>query len=161
QGEKDGKKDPDPPPTKATIALLWKAPQQADELIPQRFLSPGNVQETFVLQTAFPPDDRSVGYERGNSISKAWDQSATDAALEVADYVTTRLGELAGLNDDPKNRDTKVREFCQKFAEHAFRRPLTDEQKSFYLDRQLKLSKDPNVAVKRVVLAVLMSPRFL
>ena len=28
QGEKDGKKDPDPPPTKATVALLWKPPGQ-------------------------------------------------------------------------------------------------------------------------------------
>ena len=34
----------------------------------------------FVLQTPFPPDDRSVGYERGTSVSKAWDQSTTDAA---------------------------------------------------------------------------------
>ena len=41
--------------------------------------------ETFVVQTPFPPDDRSVGYERGTSISKAWDQATTDAAIEVAE----------------------------------------------------------------------------
>ena len=97
QGSKDGKKDPDPPPTKATIALLWKPPGQIVDIIPQRFLSPGKSPQTLVLQTAFPPDDRSVGYERGTSISKAWDQATTDAALEVADYVMANLGELAGV----------------------------------------------------------------
>ena len=161
QGEKDGKKDPDPPPTKATVALLWKAPGQTDLVIPQRFLAPGRVPESFVLQTAFPPDDRSVGYERGTSVSKAWDQATTDAALELGDYVTAHLGELAGLPDDAKDREAKVRDFCRKFAERAFRRPLTDEQKAFYLDRQFKAAKSPEAAVKRVVLAVLMSPRFL
>ena len=37
QGEKDGKKDPDPPPTTASIALLWKPPGQAVDVIPQRY----------------------------------------------------------------------------------------------------------------------------
>ena len=161
QGEKDGKKDPDPPPIKASVALLWKPPQQAVEVIPQRCLSPGKVPETLVLETPFPPDDRSVGYERGSSISKAWDQATTDAALEIAGYVATHLGELAGVKDDAGDRDQKVREFCRKFAERAFRRPLTDDQKSFYIDRQFKAAKTPDAAAKRVVLAVLKSPRFL
>ena len=79
-----------------SIALEWKLPRRAlrgdsateplAELVP----------ETFVLQTPFPPDDRSVGYERGTSISKAWDQATTDAAIEVAGYVVAHLKELAG-----------------------------------------------------------------
>jgi hypothetical protein len=161
QGEKDGKKDPDPPPTKATIALLWKRPHQTVEIIPQSFLSPGKVSETLVVRTPFPADDRSVGYERGSSISKAWDQATTDAALEVADYVTAHVGELADLKDDASDRNAKVREFCGKLAEQAFRRPLSGKQKSFYIDRQFKAAKSTDAAVKRVVLAVLMSPRFL
>ena len=161
QGEKDGKKDPDPPPTKASVALLWKPPGQTVDVIPQRFLSPGKGLQILVLQTAFPPDDRSVGYERGSSISKAWDQATADAALEVADYVTAHLGELAGVKDDAGDRDAKVRDFCRRFAERAFRRPLSDEQKSFYLDRLFKAVKSPDDAAKRVVLLVLMSPRFL
>jgi cytochrome c553 len=161
QGEKDGKKDPDPPPTKATVALLWKPPGQTVDVIPQRFLSLGKGPQILVLQTAFPPDDRSVGYERGSSISKAWDQATTDAALEVADYVTAHLGELAGVKDDAGDRDAMVRDFCRKFAERAFRRPLSDEQKSFYLDRQFKAAKSPDAAARRVVLLVLKSPRFL
>ncbi len=161
QGSKDGKKDPDPPPTKASIALLWKPPGQTVDLIPQRYLSPGKSPQVLVLQTAFPADDRSVGYERGTSVSKAWDQATTDAALEVADYVTTNLGELAGASDNAGEREIKVREFCRKFAEQAFRRPLSDEQKAFYLDRQFKAAKTPDAAARRVVLLVLKSPRFL
>jgi mono/diheme cytochrome c family protein len=160
-GDKDGKKDPDPPPTKASIALLWKPPQQAVEVIPQRSLSPGKVPETYVLQAAFPPDDRSVGYERGSSISKAWDQAATDAGLEVGEYVSTHLAALSGAKDDARDREARVREFCRKFAERAFRRPLSDEQRAYYIDRQLKAAKTPEAAAKRVVLAVLKSPRFL
>ena len=32
--------------------------------------------------------------------------------------------------DDAADREAKLREFCRKFAERAFRRPLTDEQKA-------------------------------
>ena len=48
-----------------------------------------------------------------------------------------------------------------KFAERAFRRPLSDEQKSFYLDRQFKAVNSPEAAARRVILLVLKSPRFL
>lgn len=163
QGVDDSKKKQDPPPVKASIALLWKPPQQAVEVIPQRCLSPSKTPETMVLTTPFPPDDRSSGYERGTSISKAWDQACTDAALEVADYVAAHLEELAGANGGGSGPDdaAKLRDFAGKFAERAFRRPLSAERKSFYVDRQFQAAKNPEAAVKRVVLAVLMSPRFL
>ena len=132
------------------------------EVIPRRNLSPSVVPEVFVLQTPFPPDDRSVGYERGTSISKAWDQATTDAAIEVADYVAAHLKDLAGVEDRrSRTASAKLREFCRRFAERAFRRPLTDEQKAFFIDRQFKEVDDPETAVKRVVLLVLKSPRFL
>jgi mono/diheme cytochrome c family protein len=161
QGDKDGKKDPDPPPTKATVALLWKPPGQTTEVIPQRFLSPAKTPEVLVLQTAFPPDDRSVGYERGSSVSKAWDQATTDAALEVADYVRAHLSELSKVADDGGDRAAKLRDFCRTFAERALRRPLSDEQKTLFVDRQYKAAKNSDEAVTRVVLLVLKSPRFL
>ena len=79
----------------SSIALEWKLPRRAFEVIPRRNLSPSSVPETFVLQTPFPPDDRSVGYERGTSVSKAWDQATTDAAIEVAAHVAAHLKELS------------------------------------------------------------------
>src|SRR5206468_3275232 len=83
QGVDDKKNNAKPPDVKATIALEWKPPHRAAEVIPRHVLSPGRFPETFVLATAFPPDDRSVGYERGTSVSKAWDQATTEAAIEV------------------------------------------------------------------------------
>lgn len=145
----------------SSITLEWKLPRRPFEVIPRRNLLPSPVPETFVLQTPFPPDDRSIGYERGTSVSKAWDQSTTDAAIEVAAHVGAHLKELAGVSQDAPDRDAKLRQFCHRFAERAFRRPLTPAQESFFIDRQFKEAKNPELAVKRVVLLVLKSPRFL
>lgn len=146
---------------RASITLKWKAPNHTAEVIPQRYLLPQWSPEAFVVQTPFPPDDRSEGYERGNAISKAWEQGTTDAALEVADYVVAHSREITGRRDDGEDRQAKFREFCLRFAERAFRRPLTDEQKQFFVERQFSDSDSPEVAVKKVILLVLKSPRFL
>ncbi len=145
----------------SSIALEWKLPRRAFELIPQRNLSTSSLPESFVLKTPFPPDDRSAGYERGTSVSKAWDQATADAAVEVVGYVLAHLKELSGASDGASDRDAKLREFCQRFAERAFRRPLNAEQKAFFIDRQLKQAKGAEPGIKRVILLVLMSPRFL
>lgn len=146
---------------RATIQLLWKLPRQAEEIIPARNLSPQNVPESYVAGTPFPPDDRSMGYERGTSISKAWDQATTDAAIEMATYVMAHLDELAGLPGQGNERDAKLREFCQQFAERAFRRSLNDEERQFFVERQFANNPDGSMATKRVLLLVLKSPRFL
>ncbi len=163
QGVQDNKKKdkPKPPSVKASVALLWKRPGRSPEVIPAVQLSPAKFPETFAVATPFPADDRSLGWERGTTVSKAWDQAATDAALETAGYVAARRGELAGLKDDAKDAGPRLREFGRRFAERAFRRPLSEEQKRVYVDRQFDAAKDHETAVKRVVLAVLKSPRFL
>jgi cytochrome c553 len=145
----------------ASIALEWKLPRRSFEVIPRWDLSPSVVPESFVLKTPFPPDDRSVGYERGTSISKVWEQATTDAAIEVAGYVVAHLKELADLTDNGPDREAKARNFCLQFAERAFRQPLLDEQKAFFVDHQFKAGRDVEATVKRVVLLVLKSPRFL
>src|SRR5262249_10266604 len=147
QGVDDSKKQQGPPPpVKASLALEWKPPQRAADVIPSRNLSPGRAPELFAVTTPFPPDDRNDGYERGTAISRAWDQAATDGALEPAGYVATRLDELAGVRPadrDPgpasgnpadinldaqagtrpaADRAKKAREFALRFAERAFRR---------------------------------------
>lgn len=159
----DDKKDKKakPPAVKASIALEWALPHRPAEVIPQRDLTPNRFPETLVVTTPFPPDDRSAGYERGASISKAWDQATTEVAIEVAGYVVAHLEELAGVRDDAADRTPRLLEFCRRLAERAFRRPLTDEQKRLYVDRQFEEARDPETAVKRVVLLVLKSPRFL
>jgi hypothetical protein len=162
QGVDDSKKQKNKPPAvKASIALEWKLPHRPAEIVPEHNLSPGRFPETLVVETPFPPDDRSVGYERGTSISKAWDQATTDAAIEVAGNVLVHLRELAGVGEGASDREPRVREFCNRFAERAFRRPLSDEQKALYIDRPFKAAPDLETGVKRVVLFVLKSPRFL
>ena len=163
QGVDDSKKNKDKPrpAVKASIALEWKVPHMAAEVIPARNLSPNRFPESFVLTTAFPPDDRSIGYERGTSISKAWDQATTDAAIETAAYVAAHLNELSGTLDSSADREVRLREFCRQFVERGFRRPLSDDEKQLYIERQFAEARDLQTAVKRVVLLSLKSPRFL
>ncbi len=159
--DSDKQKDKKPPAVKASIDLQWKLPHQIAETIPARCLCRQRTAELFVVQTPFPPDDRSVGYERGTSISKAWDQATTDAAIETADFVANRINELAGTKDGDVDREDKVKKFCSRFADRAFRRPLSDELKTRYVDRQFGQTGDKETSLKRIVLLVLKSPRFL
>ncbi len=149
------------PPVRASISLEWKRPFHTAEVIPSRNLSVNEAPKVFVLRAPFPPDDRSVGYERGTAISKAWDDATTEAAIEVAGYVVANMNELANVQADTADREARLLVFCHEFAERAFRRPLSDEQKLLYVDRQFAEAVDPNLAVKHVVLLVLKSPRFL
>lgn len=146
---------------RASVALEWQPPLGAVEPIPQRCLTPVVLPETFVVRTPFPPDDRSTGYERGNSVSKEWDQATTDAALETAAYVSDRLREFGGDDSDPAARAERLKQFCGKFVERAFRRPLTDDVRQRFIEQQFAAAPDPAAAVKRVVLLTLKSPRFL
>jgi mono/diheme cytochrome c family protein len=161
QGVDNSKKLKDKAAVKASLALEWNPPNRAAEVTPQRFLLPGSFPEIFAVATPFPPDDRSIGYERGASVSKAWDDAVTEAALETAAYVATHLRQLSGVADDAPDRETRLREFSRQFAERAFRRPVTDEAQRFFIERQFQQAPDPETAVKRVVLLVLKSPRFL
>lgn len=160
QGVDDSKKVT-PEPTPASIALLWKRPKGTVETLSARYLSPKRTPEMFVLKTAFPPDDRSMGYERGTSVSKAWKEATTDAALETADYVADHLNRLIDVKPDAPDREAKAREFALKFVERAFRRPLTDDQKAAYVARRFEPGVDVETAVKKIVLATLISPNFL
>lgn len=155
------KADDKEPAVKATVALEWRLPKRVWEPIPARCLLPNSSPEVFVATAPFPPDDRSTGYERGTSISKAWEQATTEGAIEAAAYLGERLAELAGAREGAPDRAQRLREFCLRFAERAFRRPLTAALRQLYVDRQFSDGAPPEVAVKRVLLLVLKSPRFL
>jgi cytochrome c553 len=144
-----------------SITLAWKVPGLAEQVVPRRNLSPHTAPELFVATTPFPPDDRSVGYERGSSLSSAWVQATRDASLETAAYVVNHLGEVGEVPESGPDRQKRAHDFCRRFAERAFRRPLTEEQTRHYVDRPLASTADLEAGVKRVVLLVLNSPRFL
>lgn len=145
----------------ASIELWWKPPHGVTEIIPQRVLRTDRPKELMIVGTNFPADDRSVGYERGSTISKEWDQAATDAAIRTAEHVEEHLDEFTGTKPGAPDRAEKLRKFATEFVETAFRRPLSDEQKRLYVETQFKAAKTPEQAVKRVVLFTLKSPQFL
>lgn len=145
----------------ASIVLHWAPPRRAAEVIPARHLSPEWAPEVFVPVTPFPPDDRSVGYDRGNTVSAAWESATTEGAIEVASYVAEHLDELAGIERDDPDRDAKLLGFASTFVERAFRRPLSDDQRDLYVSRQFDGAPDAETAIRRVVLLSLKSPRFL
>lgn len=145
----------------ASIELWWKPPHGMKEIIPAHALRTDRTRELMLVTTNFPADDRSVGYERGTSISKAWDQAVTDSAIEVAEHVVDNLDELSGSKAGTPERGEKLRKFALAFVEAAFRRPLTEEQKQLYVEAQFKVAKTEETAVKRVVLFTIKSPQFL
>ncbi len=160
QGVDDSKKNPNRPVQPASVSLNWKPPHGVVETIPARVLSPVAFPEQFALSTPFPPDDRSLGWERGTAVSKEWDAATTDAALDTATYVSAKINDLAKTNDTAGDRLAKIKDFAKVFAERAYRRPLTDFQKKL-VDKQFESQKETDIAVKRVVLLVLKSPQFL
>jgi hypothetical protein len=145
----------------ASISLQWKPPHGVQETIPSRFLIPQRGGEIYVSTTNFPADDRSDGYERGTGMSKDWEQATTDAAIELAEYVEKRLDRLAGTKAGAPDRTDKLKDFAKRFAETAYRRPLTPEEQQVFIDGQFTKAPTPEMGVKRVVLLALKSPVFL
>jgi hypothetical protein len=149
------------PPAKAKLALEWKRPQRVFEPVAQRFLYPVKAQSALVIQVPLPPDDRSAGYERGTAVSRAWVDGTTEGAVDATRYIFTNLPDLSGVSDKAGDRKAKLHDFCRTLAERAFRRPLTREQQRFYVDHHFETAADVDTAVKRSLLLVFESPRFL
>ena len=161
QGVDDSKQAKKRAPAKASITLLWKPPGGVVDVVPARCLATSRGAEVFCPSTPFPPDDKSLGYERGSAISKQWDNAATDGAIETVSYIFEHRRELANLRDDDGERARKARDFARTFAERAFRRPLTLELETLYVGRLFDGANDPESALKRSLLMILKSPRFL
>ena len=145
----------------ASIQLEWKPPHGAWEVIPNEFLSPHVADPVTVVDTKFPADDRSLGYERGSDISKEWQEATTYAAIEVVNHVLANMQSATPLNRDQIKDPEKVRHFCHQVAERAFRRPLTPEQKETFIDSRFESQSDPKIALHHSLLLILTSPRFL
>ena len=149
---------------RAQVELLWKPPHGVLQTIPKRNFTPDVILDSLTISTPFPADDRSVGYERGTSVSKSWFAAVTAGATEAADYVVEHLNEIAGV--DPKktteaDRKKKIHEFGLKFVERAFRRPLQDEEERRFVNRHFEGTNSLEQGARRLVLFTLTAPRFL
>ncbi|MDC0307972.1 DUF1592 domain-containing protein [Planctomycetaceae bacterium] len=144
-----------------SVQFRWTRPHHTEELVSNRYLSPESSSWTILINTPFPPDDKSVGYERGTSVSPEWDGATTFAALEVADKILQKIVSLAKLPKQKEKHGETLKQFCESFTERAFRRPLSAEDRFLYIDSQFEQAESDLVAVKRVILLTLKSPRFL
>ncbi len=143
------------------VQLRWKPPHHPESVIAERWLAPDGGSHICVVQTPFPPDDNSLGYERGATISKAWDEATTQAGFEVANYLIDHDRRYFNARMEDKDAKDKIIKFLHQFTERAFREPLTDDDRNRYIDKHFKNAESLEIAIKTVVLLTMKSPRFL
>ena len=144
----------------ASLRLEWRPPGGAWTVIPRSNLSPKSSSPVSVISVPLPPDDGSIGYERGASVSREWTEAIAKGALQVSGMIGPHLFVLAGTKADAPDRGEKLKAFTLRFAQMAYRRPLTDEQKAD-LTAIYAASVAPEVAAKRAFIFTLSNPAFL
>jgi len=144
----------------ASIKLEWRPPGGAWTFIPAENLSPKSSSSVDVVSVPLPPDDAGMGYERGVSVSREWTEAIAKGGLQAAALLAPHLHEYAGTTATAPDRAEKLKAFTWRFAQLAYRRPLTVEQKAD-LTKIFVPAVTPEVAAKRAILHVLSSPHFL
>jgi|SRR6056297_64833 len=145
----------------ASLQLLWRRPSRLAEVIPNRYLEPVWFPRQLTVTVPFPPDDSSVGYARGITVSRAWDEATTDAALEVGNFLADHLDAYAKTKSAAKDREAKILAMCETIVQYALRHPLSDAERQRYINRHFEAAESLEQAVRRVVLVALKSPHFL
>lgn len=143
------------------IRVEWRRPHGEWQVLAAPYLSPSPATHVAVITTGFPADDASEGYERGTGVSKEWHEATTAAAIEAANQVVARKFVLSGIKETDPECVPKFREFLQRFAERAFRHPLDQEMRRIYIDSAFAEGVSLEQSIKRAVILILKSPRFL
>ena len=143
----------------AGLKLEWRPPGGAWAVVPRSNLSPKFSSHVHVVSVPLPPDDGSIGYERGASVSREWTEAVAKGALQVSAMVGPGLFGLAGTKADAPDRAEKLKAFSLRFAQMAYRRPLTEEQKTDLA--RIYEGVAPEVAAKRAFIFTLSNPAFL
>ncbi len=144
----------------ASLRLEWRPPGGAWTVIPRTHLSPKSSSPVSVISVPLPPDDGSIGYERGASVSREWTEAIAKGAMQVSGMIGPHLFALAGTKADAPDRGEKLKAFTLRFAQMAYRRPLTDEQMAD-LTAIYAAAVAPEVAAKRAFIFTLSNPAFL
>ena len=144
----------------ASLRLEWRPPGGAWAVVPRTNLAPKFSSHVHVISVPLPPDDGSIGYERGASVSREWTEAVAKGALQVSAMIGPSLFGLAGTKADAPDRAEKLKAFSLRFAQLAYRRPLTPEQKAD-LEKIYAVGVAPEVAAKRAFIFTLSNPAFL
>jgi cytochrome c553 len=142
------------------VSLEWKPPGGVRQVIAARHLSPTWSPEQLVCSTPFPPDDSSIGYERGRNVSREWYEANVAAAIEVGNRLTADLKRWLPKEADDPTQAESVRSWCHRWVAIALRHRLSEEEKRWYVDQHFD-GNGIESAVKRVCIHVLTSPEFL
>lgn len=147
----------------ASISLSWIPPSGAEQIIPVENLLPGWTAPGYALQASLPPDDRSYGYERGIAVSRDWDEATTVAAIEFSQICWDELWPHYSRQHSKEGKDERemLKGFLTELATTAFRGEMNDELRRVYVDAAVDSSEDHREAVRRAVLMIIKSPRFL
>ncbi|MGB1258597.1 MAG: DUF1592 domain-containing protein [Akkermansiaceae bacterium] len=144
---------------KSSVLIEWKPPHGTWQKIPQRYLSPDHVKPVTIVSTTFPADDASLGYERGSTISKAWNEAAARAAMQASSLILTDIDKLAKTKPNATNRAQRLKAFCLQFTQRAYGRPLSKVHS--HRIQSLFANHPPEHAAKRSIMLTLTSPYFL
>jgi len=145
----------------ASLELLWQVPGQSLRRVPHRLLLPRLTPPVPVVSTPFPAEDASQGYERGTTVSAAWQEATARAAVEAAGLVARKLAALDQDKSDPAARAARIRQLCETFVARALRRPLDDKTRQRFVGDIFAELPEAEAAARRVVLLTLCSARFL
>ena len=144
----------------AGLKLEWRPPGGAWAVVPRDNLSPKPSSHVNVISVSLPPDDGSIGYERGASVSREWTEAVAKGALQVSSQVGPALFRFAGTKADAPDRAEKLKAFSLRFAQMAYRRPLAAEQQAD-IEQIYAAGVLPEVAAKRAFIFTLSNPYFL
>lgn len=155
----------------ASLLVEWKPPHGVWSTLDSQHTSTAAVGRTFVVDVGFPADDRSLGFERGTSVSPDWYTAVTNGAVAAAEEVVNRLPLLSGVAplskeqaDDPTAqaaRVQKLQDFVVRVATIAFRRPLSEEETQLLRNRPFANQPQPEAAVRQAIVWILCSPSFV
>jgi hypothetical protein len=144
----------------AALRLEWRPPGGVWSPIPPEFLSPSTASRTDLVDLELPADDASLGYERGTGISRAWVEAMARGAFLAAARLEPLLPSYAGYKPGDPDRAARLRDFCLRVAERAYRRPL-DPARRAPIERIFAEPGSPEHAARRALVHILSSPHFL
>ncbi|MCY3007789.1 MAG: DUF1588 domain-containing protein [Planctomycetota bacterium] len=153
----DASKNKEP---KTRLSLQWKPPSGVLEAIPETLLSPTWAPQVLLVETPFPPDDASVGYERGTSISRDWFEALIASAIEVGNQISNDPKRwMPKEANDPTNLE-HVKKWCALWVSASLRRPLSPEDTLRFVDAHFDGESSIPTGIKKVCLMALTSPEF-
>ncbi len=144
----------------ASLRLEWRPPGGVWSPVPAANLSPGVASRTDIIDLELPADDSSLGYERGAGVSRAWVDAMARGAFLAAAHLEPKLPEYAGYKEGAPDRAARLRDFCLRLAERAYRRPL-DASRRAPIERLFAEPVSPELAARRAIVHILSSPHFL